>query len=382
MLTDTSERTEAFLSAAREYPRRISHSHHAWLYMKPFEWTPGHAGYFYNMHNALGLVRAMKICPGGDVLEVGCGPGWLTEMLLMLGYRVTAVEPSGDLIAIAKHRVAHASDHYRMPTIRDQVRFIEGSVEEHEFGSETFDAVIFYDVLHHVMDEELVFEKCARSLRPGGVLGIIEGAWVPGCIEQERALFEEMATYATLENPFTQGYLDALLKQYGFERMQRLIGVSGMFPVADGEKKISELALENPDVRNDLIAWKPGGLHRFSNDAEANTAVDLVVLKTSKVDKRIMIELEVTNTGNTVLIGGELRSGAINFGLRAGDFASGLLIEGGRFLLPSNVNPGAKLAFTAEYGEPQEPGPWYLDVAIEHIAWLSQKGKHPVCIRF
>ena len=34
----------------------------------------------------------------GRVLEVGSGPGWVTEMLMGLGFEVDAVEPSASMI--------------------------------------------------------------------------------------------------------------------------------------------------------------------------------------------------------------------------------------------------------------------------------------------
>ena len=94
LLADAKDRIDAYIEAAKEYPHRLPNASHSWLYMKPYEWSDGHKEFFYNMHNALGLVQAMKLNPASEVLEVGCGPGWLTEILAMLGYRVTSLDPA------------------------------------------------------------------------------------------------------------------------------------------------------------------------------------------------------------------------------------------------------------------------------------------------
>jgi SAM-dependent methyltransferase len=380
LLADAGERMESYIGAARDYPSRIPKTNYSWLYMKPFEWAPGHKGYFYDMHNALGLLRAMKICPGGDILEIGCGPGWLTEILLMLGYRVTALDPSSDLVDIARHRVENASVHYRMPIIKERARFFIGTLEDYNFSEAEFDAIIFYDVLHHIVDEERGLANCAKWLRPGGVLGIIEGAWIPGDAAQEKALFEEMATYGTMENPFTQQYLEELLQKVGFENIERLLGVSGMYPISRKEESLAQNAFENPVARNDLIAQKSPNGFRYSNDPEAKTAIKLQIDGVQVLANNIQITARVENVGEAVLIGGTNRSGSISFALRKGELGSDSMVEGGRWPLPADLRPGESRAVSMSFSKPGESDGWHLDAIAEHIAWLSTKGFEAVPI--
>jgi len=76
------------------------------------------------------------------------------------------------------------------------VRFLIGTLEDLDFAEGQFDCIILYDVLHHIVDEEKGLANCARWLRPGGALGVIEGALIPGDAAQEAALSEEMGLLA------------------------------------------------------------------------------------------------------------------------------------------------------------------------------------------
>ena len=159
---------------------------------------------------------------------------------------------------------------------RTEFRLLSGTIEDLQFDEDYFDAIIFYDVLHHIVDEEKGFANCAKWLRPGGVLGVIEGAWLPGDAQQEATISEEMATYGTLENPFTQEYLDEVLRKAGFVEIERLIGVSGFYPVARQHETLAQNAVD-PRVRNDLIARKASDGWTYSSDPKANTKVHLNV---------------------------------------------------------------------------------------------------------
>ena len=93
---------------------------------------------------------------GLDILEVGCGAGWLCPSLTPFG-RVTATDLSDEVLARARER---------MP----DVQFVAGDFMELEFEPGGFDVVIALEVLSHVSDHDAFVAKMARLLRPGGVL--------------------------------------------------------------------------------------------------------------------------------------------------------------------------------------------------------------------
>jgi trans-aconitate methyltransferase len=90
--------------------------------------------------------------PGERILDLGCGDGALTEKLIAVGCRVTAVDQSLAMVEAARQRCidAHVADARRL-----------------EFRAE-FDAVFTNAVLHWVREADAVVEGVARALRPGG----------------------------------------------------------------------------------------------------------------------------------------------------------------------------------------------------------------------
>lgn len=91
-----------------------------------------------------------------EILEVGCGAGWLCPHLKTYG-RVTATDLSPAVLERAAQRIA-------------DVRFITGDFMSLEFPEAGYDAIVTLEVLSHVSDHEAFVAKLARLLRPGGIL--------------------------------------------------------------------------------------------------------------------------------------------------------------------------------------------------------------------
>jgi ubiquinone/menaquinone biosynthesis C-methylase UbiE len=103
---------------------------------------------------------------GRDVLDVGCGEGWLSRRLASAGARVVGLDPLAS--ALERARGHESSDPWP--------RYVEGAAEALDFPDSSFDVVIFFNSLHHVpagsMDAALA--EAARVLRTAGVLYVQE----------------------------------------------------------------------------------------------------------------------------------------------------------------------------------------------------------------
>lgn len=93
----------------------------------------------------------------GDVLDVGSGPGALTDELLARGATPTAIDPSASFVEAARAR--HPS-----------VRVLEGVAESLPFADATFDAALAQLVVHFMRDPEQGLGEMARVTRPGGTI--------------------------------------------------------------------------------------------------------------------------------------------------------------------------------------------------------------------
>lgn len=91
-----------------------------------------------------------------NILEVGCGAGWLCPWLKVYGH-VTATDLSDEVLSRARQRVPDVS-------------FIVGDFMTLDFAPASFDVIIALEVLSHVADQPGFVAKLASLLKPGGML--------------------------------------------------------------------------------------------------------------------------------------------------------------------------------------------------------------------
>jgi SAM-dependent methyltransferase len=100
-----------------------------------------------------------------DVLEVGCGPGWLWADVagLPANLRLTLTDLSPGMVEVARDR-ASALSHFEV---------VEAHVVDAQnlpFGREAFDVVVANHMLYHLPHPETAVAEFAKVLRPDGVL--------------------------------------------------------------------------------------------------------------------------------------------------------------------------------------------------------------------
>ena len=99
---------------------------------------------------------------GGDVLELGSGSGANAVELLdrYPEVRLTATDVDPAMVETARVHLMGFGD-------RAQVQ--QADATELPFADESFDAVVSFIMLHHVIDWEGALREAARVLRPGGL---------------------------------------------------------------------------------------------------------------------------------------------------------------------------------------------------------------------
>ena len=101
-------------------------------------------------------------CDGGRVLDVATGTGLVAAELRRRGFRVTGVDQSTEMLALAGQRFG------------DQVELVEASAENLPFGDATFDHLTVTYLLRYVEDPGATLRELARVLRPGGIVASLE----------------------------------------------------------------------------------------------------------------------------------------------------------------------------------------------------------------
>jgi SAM-dependent methyltransferase len=115
-LGDTSSLLDQYRASAIDYPTCLSSDEALGLFTKPFDRSKGHASYFFPMYQLLNMLRFLDLAPWARVVEVYAGSGWVTEILVGLGYQVEAVEPSPEMIAASQERLPALRVHFTPPS--------------------------------------------------------------------------------------------------------------------------------------------------------------------------------------------------------------------------------------------------------------------------
>lgn len=101
-----------------------------------------------------------------DVLDLGCGTGSLSLLAAERGHRVTGVDLSAAMIALARAKLAG----------RDAV-FLVGDAAAPPVGEQRFDVVLVRHLLWALPDPGRALRHWRGLLRPGGRLVLVEGVW-------------------------------------------------------------------------------------------------------------------------------------------------------------------------------------------------------------
>lgn len=117
------------------------------------------------------VLRALPVPPHGACLEVGCGHGFGTLLILrhLRPARVVGVDVDPTMLTAAKRRLARPPRWARRLPV-DRIELVQGGVEALPLPDATFDAVVFFFVLDHVPDRVRALAEVRRVLKPGGVL--------------------------------------------------------------------------------------------------------------------------------------------------------------------------------------------------------------------
>lgn len=377
-LTGSSFNKEQLLGAAKSYVAKKENAELSYLYTKPFS-ESSHEAFFSEMYQVLNLIQSMGIQSGDTVLEVGSGPGWVTEILALLGCSVHALDPAEDMHTISKERFVGLRTHYKiekLPLIAYHSCALEDGLD---LPDAIFDGVLFHASLHHIIDEVAGLRECFRLLKPGGVLAVSEWAWKPGDTALERLLDAEMARYGTLENPFTQEYLEWLLTSVGFVDLERYHAINGLFPKDYGDRKLKDVAQGPASVTNNLTCIKPRGFPSTSEKKPlVGTSAELEILNKVVSADGFSLKIQAKNTGQTLWV--KHGFGAVRMSLFAGDLGSSNFVEAGRFDLPNEVWPGESVIMTINLGldATNLRNDWFAGLLAEGNFWFDRGSAKPI----
>jgi 2-polyprenyl-3-methyl-5-hydroxy-6-metoxy-1,4-benzoquinol methylase len=381
-----------YKQAAIDYPSKLSAERLHHLRTKPF----------YNLANKLPKFRgdgmdvethrhfcdfanmavALELPAGARILDAACGSGWLTEYFARLGYDVTGIDISPDLIAISQHRI-RALPPMIDPETPIRCRFLVHDLERAALP-EKFDAIICYDAIHHLEDAAAALRHLAAMLPLGGILFILEGNKPAPGSAGEAELIGVMEKFGTLESAFDREYLGQLLDNAGFAIAADFVSVNGLFDREAVDQK-GRLRIEIPPI-NYLLCKKVADGSPASSlpDSRAPGVLRAEITLRSQWPEQFArgeifaADILVRNAGDTLWLGGGfLRRGGVTLGVKIFDEAGTVCDEfHGEPALPRAVGPNESCKVTIERTCPVVPGRYTLkvDLVDQHICWFEERG--------
>jgi ubiquinone/menaquinone biosynthesis C-methylase UbiE len=156
MVIGETIRTGIREARTRQFGERNAAADYAQLYA-----DPGPAGRYFRSRRHV-ITDALASCPGGDLLDVGCGPGMMVRELLDSrpgDFCITAMDYSAAMVDECAHKTHGVRN----------VRTLLGNAEKMPFPDNSFDTVLAMGVLEYT-ELPAALQEIRRVLRPDGQL--------------------------------------------------------------------------------------------------------------------------------------------------------------------------------------------------------------------
>lgn len=139
------------------------------------------------------LEASVRDLPVGRALDVGAAGGGNTRVLRRLGWDAVALEYGEEGAQVARQR--------NIPVVRADATYLP-------FADGSFDLVVAFDVLEHIVEDHTCAEEILRVLRPGGTFLVA----VP-CDPRLWSAHDEAVSHV---RRYTRPELETLLDRAGF----------------------------------------------------------------------------------------------------------------------------------------------------------------------
>lgn len=151
---------------------------------------------------------------GKTVLDLGCGQGENTVVLVARGARVRALDISAELVEIAARRLREQD-----PAQATETEFAVGSAHETGLPPESVGVVFCMSLIHH-LDIARVRDEMWRILRPGGVVILKEPIRFSKLYGRLRGLLPSHEDVSDYEHPLTREELSLMTERFQVEGMR------------------------------------------------------------------------------------------------------------------------------------------------------------------
>lgn len=333
------------------------------------------------------LFEAAALFRDADVLDFGCGTGWLTIALARMGCNATGLDISPTAVglarSVAKNELMNA-DGMANFTAYDGLRL--------PFSDETFDRIVCFDAFHHVLDQRSTIAEFARVLRPGGRVAFVEPGPNHSTTPQSQ---REMLQFKVIENDVSMDTVALHASASGLNPPQMLVQFQRplRMPV-DQFVRWATKGVNQRDARSlvrDLISemtdgqcfFLSKGMEKYDSRRADGLGASMQLLEAvhDREQKLLRFRISIHNTGFARWLCSPRRYGQVRLGVKQLAL-DGLVLNHNlaRFSLPcEEVAPGESVEVSASVPLAASSATDYclqFDLVAEMVAWFSQQSPH------
>jgi 2-polyprenyl-3-methyl-5-hydroxy-6-metoxy-1,4-benzoquinol methylase len=377
--------------STKNYVKSLDEAGLAFLYTKPFpvgDFDHGRENAISHLSLFISIANVLHSLSPSKVIDIGCGPGWLSEYLARLGFDMTGIDFSEDFIEIAEKRK-------RQIPYFDKLKLRYRVSDAHSIiSNQKYDCAILYSSLHHFDEPERVLKNIYDLLTEKGFLIIHEGERPPKGSDGEKRLIDEMKKSKWLERPFFKEELLDMLKRAGFKSIEKLFSlgvICGLYSKSEAILKYITHRLSYEDKINFFIAFKNmPELSLFSmNPHDLYASIKPISLPEIREyifkDRVLHFRFRVENTGKIAYAcKPNLLVGHVTFAAIVSD-SEGRSVIDTRTRLKKIVYPNEYIDVDITIDiSPLKTGKYRLsfDLVCEQVTWFSKVGTKPYEIIF
>jgi len=164
----------------------------------------------------------LAIPPDRSWLDVGCGTGTLTKLILETYQpkEIISIDPSSAFISHAQRSTTNSSVHFRI-----------GQAESLDLDSSSIDTIVSGLVLNFVPQPKAAMAEMLRVLKPGGKIGIFVWDYARG-MQMLRYFWDAAVKLDSTANKFDEGIrfplcqegqLESLIQASGFKQVEATV---------------------------------------------------------------------------------------------------------------------------------------------------------------
>ncbi len=329
------------------------------------------------------MLSHLEFYKGVRVLDFGCGTGWLSQSLALMGAEVTAVDASATALNLARENT-----YARYPELNGSIRYCEFDGVHLDVGDGQMDRIVCMDSFHHVPNPNVIISEFARVLVSDGRVVFSE----PGESHSRSAESQHaMRTYGVIENDIVLADIWQMAERAGFRQLKVApYATTPLLSLREFEDLGSPAKAKRTMAKllREAYSSLPAGGRQFvllkedtAKDSRFREGLDCrLTANTSGDGPLLKADIVARNSGTTAWRPSGNTPGSVNLALVTRSRDGKWDYEFRRYYpISRHVQPGEELRFSLTLSKSEFEGlELYADLVAEHVIWFAQNGVPPL----